>query len=73
MGGARVAAEPIMKAHKPKKKSNKIFLICGDTKLRIFLIEAYRLFCQARRQIYEQWKKGNFAISGTKCIRRKLH
>lgn len=61
MGAHRLASESIMKAHKPKKKSRKIFVICVHEDLRISCIKEHEEFCQVRRERYEEWKAGDLS------------
>ena len=60
VGAHRLTSEPIMKAHKPKKKNRKIFVICIHKDLRLLCIKEHQKFCQVRRERYEEWKVGDF-------------
>ena len=63
MGSHRLVSEPILKAHTPKKKSNKIFVICHDKELRIACIAEHKDALADRKEIYLQWKAGDFSRS----------
>ena len=60
IGAHRLIHEPILKAHTPKKKSKRIFVICCDKDLRIACIKERQAFQQERNERLEQWRAGDF-------------
>jgi REP element-mobilizing transposase RayT len=62
MGKKRLKAAPINMAYAPKKTSGRIFVICLDPKLRAYLIQKYKEFCELCRMCYERWKVGDFTV-----------
>lgn len=61
IGAHRLVEEPILKPHKPKKKSKKIFVICHDKNLRTACIKEHQDFLSERSEIYFLWRKGDFS------------
>ena len=61
LGSHRLAAQPILKDHTPKKKSKKIFVICHVKDLRIACIEEHLDFIALRRERFLEWKMGDFS------------
>ena len=62
IGVERLIAQPIMKAHKPKKKDRKIFCISTFADLRISFIKEFKRFCEVCRACYEKWLIGDFTV-----------
>ena len=62
IGIDRLIVQPIMKAHKPKKKDRKIFCISTYADLRISFIKGFKRFCEECRTCYEKWLTGDFTI-----------
>ena len=62
IGVDRLIAQPIMKAHKPKKKDRKIFCISTIADLRISFINGFKRFCEKCRTCYEKWLIGDFTV-----------
>ena len=66
--GRRVAgahwlrSQRIMQAHKPKKKSRKIFVICSIKELRRAIIAEFKEFCGQCRECLERWRRGEFDV-----------
>lgn len=63
LGSHRLVAQAILKDHTPKKKSKRIFVICHDKDLRIACITEHQDFLALRKEIYLQWKLGDFSSS----------
>jgi hypothetical protein len=62
IGVDRLIAQPIMKAHKPKKKDRKIFCISTFADLRISFIKGFKRFCEECRICYEKWLISDFTV-----------
>ena len=62
LGAHRLRSQKIMQAHKPKKKSRKIFIICSIKKLRMELIAEFKEFCAQCRECLRRWRSGEFNV-----------
>jgi hypothetical protein len=62
IGVDRLMTQPIMKAHKPKKKDRKIYCISTIKELRIRHIENFKQFCEKCRNCFEKWLIGDFNV-----------
>ncbi|MEZ4752774.1 MAG: hypothetical protein R3A13_00445 [Bdellovibrionota bacterium] len=62
MGAKKLQEQSLMKPHKPKKKSVKVFIYCHCNKLRKEAIKAFDDFCDKCRRCYLEWKRGNFNV-----------
>lgn len=59
IGAARLCLEPYMKAHTPKKRERKIFLICHDRERRKHLLSRFRKIFEKCNACYSDLKLGN--------------
>ena len=62
LGVEELRSQPLMKAHKPKKKTNKIFVYSNCNETRKEEISIFNKFCDRCRECYLQWKQGNFQV-----------
>ena len=62
MGARLLQSQPILKEHKPKKKSRKIFVISSIKELRIRLIAEFKAFCEECRACLERWRSGDIYV-----------
>ena len=62
MGRPALKKQPILKPHKPKKKSRKIFYLGSSREDRIWYILDFKEFCRQCAECYQEWLKGNFLV-----------
>ena len=62
IGVERLIAQPLMKAHKPKKKDRKIYCVSTFEELRINFIRGFKRFCEECRICFESWLNGDFNV-----------
>lgn len=63
LGKQALRNQGFMKAHRPKKYSSNVFIICYCKDLRVKLIKAHEAFRARCRYCYEQYVKGNFTVT----------
>ncbi|MCB0358284.1 MAG: hypothetical protein KDD44_01565 [Bdellovibrionales bacterium] len=63
MGKERLRAQPLLKAHTPKKKERKILVQSRFRDIRKALIEEFKRIDALCRAVYERWKQGDFSCS----------
>ena len=62
LGVEALRAQELMKPHKPKKKTNKIFVYANCSEARKEEISSFKKFCDKCRECYLEWKRGNFLV-----------
>ena len=62
MGVEKLKCQPYMKAHTPKQKSRKIFLICANKERRLELLRFFQDIFARCRECYEKVKSGISAV-----------
>ena len=62
MGAHRLRSQRIMQAHRPGKKSRKIFVITSINQLRIDRIEEFKEFCADCCECLKRWRSGEFNL-----------
>lgn len=62
IGISALRRQSILKAHKPKKKERKIFIVCSSREVRLAFITEFNLFCRRCEECYREWLNGNFHI-----------
>ena len=62
VGAERLKRENIMRAHSPKKKERKIFVLCSVKELRMEIIESYNTMREYLRELYKKWRDGDHSI-----------
>ncbi|MCB0317207.1 MAG: hypothetical protein KDD56_00515, partial [Bdellovibrionales bacterium] len=62
LGVEVLKSQPLLKSHKPKKKTNKIFVYTNCSKERNEEIKSFKLFCDRCKECYQKWKQGDFSV-----------
>ena len=62
MGAKSLRNQPILKPHKPKKKTGKIFIITTVNEIRLEFIARMKTFHAICRNCYQRWKIGEFSV-----------
>jgi hypothetical protein len=58
LGAERLRQQPYLRSHTPKKKERRIFIICGDDRLRPQIIAAHQDISNRHRRCYQLLKDG---------------
>ncbi len=62
MGSSKLRSQPILKPHKPKKHSRKVFVLSSVAELRIAIMAKFYEICKECRRCYERWLQGDFKV-----------
>lgn len=62
LGPKHLISQPIDKAHTPKSRSQRIFVIARDKLIRMEYIKMVKDICDLCAECYQRWKQGDFAF-----------
>ncbi len=62
MGARALREQPILKEHKPKKRSRKIFVLASTAAARKRVIRELKNFVEKCRECYQAWLQGDFTV-----------
>ena len=62
LGAKKLKEQALMKAHKPKKNSIKVFIYSHCNEYRVKAIKTFKEFSDKCRECYLEWKRGNFSV-----------
>ena len=62
LGAERLMRQPILKAHLPKQRGRRIYVITSSRTLRLKFILTMRWIKDRCRECYQRWKLGDFSV-----------